>query len=75
MARYVKEKIVTECFHGCQFFGTNGHIMECKHPDFDSKDWKSKLIISHDNSKGRVPDECPLRQGATEVVLRIKLKK
>jgi len=48
--------------------------MECTHPDFGVVEWEKKLIINHDNSRGRVPDECPLRKGATEIVMRIKLK-
>jgi hypothetical protein len=74
MARYVKEKEVEQCFHSCQFFSTSGHIMECTHPDFEKMDWEKKLIINQDNSRGRVPDKCPLRKGATEIVMRIKLK-
>jgi len=75
MARYVTEKEVEQCFHSCQFFNTSGHIMECTHPDFGEVEWEKKLIITQDNSRGRVPDKCPLRNGATEIVLRIKLKK
>lgn len=75
MARYVTEKVVEQCFHVCQFFNTSGHLMECCHPDFDKMDWKNKLIITQDNSRGRVPDKCPLRNGPTEIILRIKLKK
>jgi len=75
MARYVTEKVVEQCFHSCNFFSTGGHIMECTHPDFGAVEWEKKLIITQDNSRDRVPDKCPLRNGATEIVLRIKLKK
>lgn len=74
MARYVKEEIVEQCFHGCQLFNTSGHIMECTHPDLDDARIEDKLIINQRNSKGRVPDKCPLRKGALELVIRIKLK-
>lgn len=74
MARYVTEKEVEQCFHGCAFFNTSGHIMECKHPQFEEMDWESKLIITQDNSRGRVPDKCPLRNGQTDLIIRYKLK-
>lgn len=74
MARYVTEKVVDQCFHACPFFSTSGHIMECQHPDFGHKEWEKKLIITQDNSRGRVPDECPLRKSPVEIVVRTKLK-
>jgi len=48
--------------------------MECTHPDFGEVEWEKKLIINQDNSRGRVPDECPFRKGPTEVILRFILK-
>ena len=74
MERYVTEKEVKQCYHSCHFFHTVSSVMECTHPDFNDVEWEKKLIISHENSRGRVPDECPLRKGALEVVMRIKLK-
>jgi len=74
MARYVKEEEIEQCYHSCKFFDTSENIMQCTHPDFEDAKWEDKLIISHENSRGRVPDECPLRKGALEVVIRIKLK-
>ena len=75
MSRHVKEKEVHECFFGCDFFETSGHLMQCTHPDFEKMEWEKKLIITQDNSKKRVPDECPLRKGPLEIVMRIKLMK
>lgn len=77
--RYVKEQKVTQCYHGCPFFKTTGNFMECSHPHFDEKvkeDAYSRLIITQDNSRGRVPDECPLHNdvnGTTEVVVKVSL--
>lgn len=56
-----KTTIVKECYYGCPFFSTTMDGMECGHPFFDGKGYDS-MIISHDNSHGRVPDECPLRK-------------
>lgn len=67
-----KETEVISCYHDCPFFGTEGSpspIMCCKHPSLDCD---TRLIITHDNSTGRVPDECPLRKG--EYLWKIKLK-
>lgn len=74
MARYVKEEVVEQCFHGCRFYSTSGHIMECTHPDLEDARIEDKLIINQSNSRGRVPDKCPLKKGNLEVIIRVKLK-
>jgi len=56
-----KKIIVKSCYHSCPFFTVNGNTMECGHPHFDDKNSWDGLIITQDNSRGRVPDECPLR--------------
>jgi hypothetical protein len=53
---------VRECYHACPFFdldGGPGAIMFCNHP---LKGYMDGMIISHENSHDRVPDECPLRK-------------
>ncbi len=73
--RYVNEQIVETCYHHCKFFGSNADGMKCCHPYFDDKDPYESMIITQENSRGgNIPEKCPLRQGSTEIVLRIKLK-
>jgi hypothetical protein len=52
---------VTRCYHSCPFFEAGMDYMACGHPYFDDKDLHDSLIITHDNSHDRVPDECPLK--------------
>jgi len=66
-------KSVKECFHGCPFFG-GGKEMECDHPYWDGKGY-ANMIITQDNSHGRVPDECPLREGGIKIVKYVYLDK
>jgi len=49
---------VKQCYNSCPFFRDKPE-MHCKHPHF-LKLYDS-LIITLENSRGRVPDECPLR--------------
>jgi hypothetical protein len=54
--------MVTECYHKCPFFGTTMDGMQCNHPIWQyNKNAYANMIITQDNSHGRVPDECPLR--------------
>lgn len=55
---------VKQCYHSCPFFGVNSDGMYCGHPFFEDKSADASMIISQDNSRGRVPDECPLRKGS-----------
>jgi len=76
MSKYVNEKVVGQCFHSCPFFRTSSDGMECGHPCFEDKTNYESMIITQKNSRGRVPDECPLRnsnEGKTEVTLRVVL--
>ena len=69
------EQIVTCCYHECRFFGTSPDGMQCNHPHWEDKGAYDNMIITQDNSRdGNIPEECPLRNGSTEVVLRIKLE-
>lgn len=71
--RYVHEKVVKSCYNSCKFFKTDGYVMLCFHPELENLDLEKQLIITQENSRGRVPDECPLRKGCVEVVLKISL--
>ena len=71
--RYVNEKSVKECYHVCPLFTTSGNEMSCGHQHFKDGGLENR-IITQDNSRGRVPDQCPLKRfGPTEIVLRLKL--
>ena len=76
--KYVKEEVVTSCYHSCNFFGTEYNVMKCTHPYFEDKGADENMIIKINNSRdGNIPEKCPLRnsiEGDTEVVLKIKLK-
>jgi hypothetical protein len=72
--KYNKIEIVYQCFHGCSFFG-GGHEMSCDHPYFKDKGAYENMIITQDNSHGRVPDECPLKNEPAEIMTIVKLKK
>lgn len=72
--RYVKEQIVTGCYHECKFFGTDMDGMKCCHPEFEDKGAYKNMIITQQNSRdGNIPEKCPLRNGSTEIVMRISL--
>jgi hypothetical protein len=46
--------------------------MYCGHPHWIGESAYSEMIITQDNSHGRVPDECPLRH--TSVIQLIQIK-
>lgn len=73
MKTFEKTVVVDECYHSCPFFGTAGNEMECLHPFFIDKDIWDRMIITQQNSRGRVPDECPLRQSAVKMVTDVQL--
>jgi hypothetical protein len=70
-----KESDVTvkECYHSCPLFGTSSEGMECTHPIFEYGSPWDRMIITQDNSRDRVPDECPLRKSAIKIIKNIKL--
>jgi hypothetical protein len=74
MKTFEKITVVDECYHHCPFFGNAGNEMECLHPHLLLKGnvW-DRMIITQQNSRGRVPDECPLRAGAVKMVEQIEL--
>ena len=65
---------VKECYHSCPLFGIPSDGMECTHPVFESGSPWDRMIITQDNSRGRVPDECPLRKSAIKIIENIKLE-
>lgn len=72
--KYVKEKLVKECYHMCPFFATDMDGMKCTHPYFDDKGAYENMIITQQNSKsGNIPEKCPLRSGSTDIIMRISL--
>lgn len=74
MEKYVVEKEVEGCYHECMFFGTSSDGMECTHPYFEDKEPYDNMIITQDNSRGKIPEKCPLRISGLEFTYRIKLK-
>lgn len=76
---YTEDTVVTQCYHGCPFFQLEGmeQMMYCGHPRLRSKDTPGYpyggVIITQDNSKGRVPDACPLRTGSIETTHVVRL--
>jgi len=76
MSKYVKEISVLECYFVCPFFSLEGNLMVCKHPYFEDEVTSNyeNLIITKDNSRGRIPDKCPLKNGdKVEICMRVKL--
>ena len=63
---------VTSCYHSCPFFATSMDGMYCNHPFFEKRGWDA-MIITHDNSKDTVPDECPLREAPITTVVKLRL--
>ena len=66
-----KTIVVSSCCNDCPLFTTDGGpgaVMICGHPIFKGYEG---AIITHQNSSGRVPYECPLRY--EEVVTTVKL--
>lgn len=55
------EIIIKECYHSCPFFRTSMDGMYCSHPYFDDKESWAEMIITQNNSRGKIPMECPLR--------------
>lgn len=78
MSKYTKFKVVNECYHSCPFFNNVGQEMQCDHPFFlDKSNLKTSydnMIITQQNSRGRVPDACPLKtEDITETILVVEL--
>ena len=75
--KYLKSTKITQCFMTCPFYGSAPDGMMCNHPHFDNSKYPwDKMIISQENSRGRVPDECPLiTEGSTDFTIRVELDK
>lgn len=67
-------KEVEQCYHGCDFFGKSMDGMYCMHPKLKNSGIQGQHIINQDNSRGRVPDKCPLREEILETNIIYKLK-
>ena len=67
-----REITISEYFHNCPFFNVDMDGMSCIHPYWEDKEPYENMIITQDNSKGLIPEECPLQQ--EELILTYKLK-
>jgi hypothetical protein len=67
-------RIVDECYCSCPFYGSYINGMICNHPYWKDKGPFDNRIINHDNSHGKVPNECPLRKGPVTNIKRIRLR-
>ena len=71
----MKQQItIKECYHRCPFFQTTMDGMECGHPFWKDKGAYDNMIITHENSKGRVPDKCPLLKEALTVTYELNVE-
>jgi len=50
---------IKQCYHACPLMKVDADGMYCAHPVFNGRPWEN-MIITHYNSRGRVPDKCPL---------------
>lgn len=55
----VPEKVysITKCYHRCPYFGTEGYIMVCNHPEAIDKGY----ILHHPEVDEGIPLKCPIR--------------
>jgi hypothetical protein len=58
MEKYI---VLGQCRPHCPMFWEGQDGMECMHPQWDGMDFSARMIITMENSSGRVPLECPLR--------------
>jgi hypothetical protein len=70
-----KRKTVKTCWYNCPLYKEVGEVMTCGHPFFNDKGAYSGLIITHENSRTRIPEECPLRFESLKIVKIIELSK
>lgn len=68
---------IRQCYHSCPFFRTSHEDMYCGHPVWKEKGEEAYggAFITQDNSKGRVPEECPLRQEPLIVTYHLSIDK
>ena len=55
-------KTIISCFYDCPFFGKSSDGMQCDHPYFKDKGAYDNIIITNENSKDGVPEQCPLKK-------------
>ncbi len=65
---------IKECYQRCPFFGSTKDGMECNHPYWKDKGAYDNMIITQDNSRGKVPEKCPLRKESLEITSRYQLE-
>ena len=68
----IKDIIINQCYSGCNFHTNSMDGMYCGHPYFDSQETYSNMIITHENSRERVPDECPLRKESLTINYKLR---
>ena len=66
---------IKNCFYSCPFFrSSHGEGMYCSHPIWQTipnrTGWEG-FFITHDNSKDRVPDECPLKNETLQIEYKL----
>ena len=70
-----KTVVIKQCYRECPFWETSMDGMQCGHPSFNEelkKDTYANMIITQSNSRGRVPDECPLRK--RDLIMKTTIK-
>lgn len=65
---------VNSCYQECPFYRVEGYLMKCGHESLKLHP-NEQSIITQTNSKGRVPEECPLNAGDIKLVQEIGLSK
>lgn len=63
-----KERIVTKCYYGCNFFSAMGDDCWCNHPINSNKSIEEKLLCVHENDIVPIPENCPLKSQQVKVV-------
>lgn len=71
---HTREVTITSC-GSCPHFRSGGYTMYCGHPVRVDMGEAGAHIITHENSKERVPDECPLLAGHNTTVLTVTVRK
>jgi len=62
------DKAVKSCYNECDFFRSTNDGMSCNHPHFKNCSPYSNMIISQQNSRGKLPEKCPLRQEELQII-------
>lgn len=69
-----KTIIIYSCYHRCNFFETEqGGVMYCNRPYFDTTPLSNSYIITHENSRDKIPEKCPLRNAPLNLIYECDL--